>query len=357
MNHHTSLQFLLATMMLSVSTPTASQDIETVVREVNRAYDRFLTIPSLQIHFTLTHEQLAGGRTFAFRTADVKAYRRDDKRRVGIQAELFNGSTMRRDYAWDGSEATSINADSLNTGDYYITAAIQNNMYVYNYYLRYMSYPEGWPPGLPFARRDGDASAHWLPKLLSDNAVNFRPCPERATREFDGCAVVEWPGREVLWFDMSKGYALRKRESHDPMTGALKERTTLRDFQEVGGGVWLPARIEWEEFFSPGEQAARSDKPKSRRKVEVSGLSTLHLPDSVFRIPAPEGVTVHDTKRRVFYTRYGTGANPILASAEQARMKNKPTMQQPVLLYGIAIVLVVLLLLRWIWNRRRQCPS
>lgn len=57
------------------------------------------------------------------------------------------------------------------------------------------------------------------------------------------CVVVEQPGIDRLWIDVSKGFALVKRETRFGTDQPLKQVTTNDHWVEVNKGVWLPVIV------------------------------------------------------------------------------------------------------------------
>ena len=192
--------------------------------------------------------------------------------------------------------------------------------------MDFLSSPEG--SGSALSMSEERNVGRWLPAAIVDALGEYRL---RDGREKEGgaqCLVLERPRREVFWFDPTKGYALRRRDSFDPVTGRIKERTTLDDFSEVAG-VWLPRRLVQEEFGGPDDPKTVVGEPRSRKTIQVVEISTDPIPDDAFRIAAPIGVTVHDPGSKSFYTRYRSGENPIVVSAELARGNSPPPAAPP----------------------------
>lgn len=63
--------------------------------------------------------------------------------------------------------------------------------------------------------------------------------------EMDGrrLRVVEWPGRDTLWVDESRGYVIMRREVRDGTLGGVIDDMTMNDVREVKDGIWLPHQI------------------------------------------------------------------------------------------------------------------
>ena len=297
----------------------SGQSVADVAREVTRNYERFRQIPNLTVKFSLDYKHLNGQRKFGFDSVLIETRRHSGKlqlRMAGVQpTKNSKGSQLVRMVAWDGKAATGLEPSTSGSGEYSVGSTPSSYLYYFNYYVDFLSYPDG-SGSVPGVAQGRKPAALWLPRILTDNLARYHIRAE--TEDNAPCHVLENPDHESFWFDPDMGYALRRRDSYDPETGSLRHRTVLKDFRSIGG-VWLPAKIIQEEFGGPDDPKTVVGQPRAKKTITVSELSTEEIPESAFRLEAPVGVVVHDVPRKVFYTRYKTGENPIVASAELAR--------------------------------------
>jgi len=308
---------LFSVHVLSSASP--GETVADVVKGVSSAYRRFRALPHLTINFTLRYERLEGDTNFIFDQARVKTYRSGQKLRLDLDADIFDGSKMRRSYAWDGKVSTGLHAADASSGDYFIFGSKHNNMLFYNYYINFLCYPDGAGSVPSPARR---VSSDFLPVVLNDRQSSTSIRGEL----LDGteCIRFENPAHGAFWFAPGLGYALVRRDVLDPTSGSLHHRTVLHEFRHVDG-TWLPSRIVREEFAVTESAGTKPGALLARTTIEVDNLSTEELPESVFRIAAPAGVVVHDTVRSTFFTHYGASPNLVIASAESMRHMHSPS--------------------------------
>lgn len=341
---------------LAIPQAAAPSSVAEVAREVERNYERFQAIASMKISLTLPYQHLNGARKFSFNRVEVKTYRKGDKLRLAFFATRSRGSTLAREIAWDGTVGTS-NEASAKGGDFSITGQPRDWLFYYNYYMTFLSYPDGLgkvrgfnPPGSA-AGRGG-----WLPQAIGE-ATGRYTLQLRTDEEGVRCVVLEAAGHEVFWFDPQRGYALRRRDSFDPTTGNLLESTVMRDFRAIEG-VWLPLSVVRTAYGGRDDPETTPDQIRDIKSIRVNEISTATIPDGDFRLKAPEGFVIHDAPRRAVFTSYRTGVNPIVPSAELARDQIQPRGTTRVLI-ALAVGLGILLLIAcaWLRHKRRSIPG
>jgi hypothetical protein len=289
-----------------------------VVDVVARNCREFAEIPSLGVRFELEYEHITGQRKFAFDRAEVKLFRKGDKVRLSLIATLKNGQKLIREVVWDGKIATSLQPRTKDKGDYAIGRKISNWAFYYNYYFEFMSYPGGLTsmPGIAKLEK-GKKLAPLLPIALTANLPDVVPS---RSKDIDGvdCVVLATPRDLKFWFDPERNYALKQSEQYDPETKSLLNRTTFREFRQVGS-IWLPSSVLREEYGGSDDPNAKPGELRARKAIKVTDVSTLPLADSDFRIAAPNGVMVHNNISTAYFTHYSTGANPVIGAARLAR--------------------------------------
>jgi hypothetical protein len=97
----------------------------------------------------------------------------------------------------------------------------------------------------PLKQRPGPKFGE-LPCALQEVALAkaysvVRPSQEKV--EGHWCHVLERPGEDRLWIDVSRGCCLLAREFCNPKVGSAALRYELGDHQEVERGIWIPKRI------------------------------------------------------------------------------------------------------------------
>ncbi len=340
MIRHMMALAIVATCSGDAERPAQDRQLGEIVAAVEGRYSAYKEMQNLRIRFSMEYSNVEGPRNFAFDTVSVDLRRRPGMRWLRLDGLVVGGRRLTRIYAWDGKLATSLEPRDAKSGEYYMSFEPTSNIYYYDYFDDFMSYPDGTGSAQSVSTGVEDK---WLPKLLTNRLAD---CVLRPTKEeVDGtpCFVVELPRREVFWLDPQRGCALRKRESFDPLTGTLKERTLLSDFAEIGG-IWLPREMTREEFLRDG-------RPHASKVLKVVEISDEPIPDSQFRILAPIGVEVHDITRKVFFTHYTSGHNAVIDSAEAARAQITPSARREwfagALAAALACILGVVAIFAW----------
>lgn len=324
-------------------------DAALVANKILENYQRFREIPNLTVDFEMTYQLLAGQRRFAFDAVRVVTNRRGEKQRLRISGTALDTLAIDREFAWDEKVATGIEMipPARIAGDYTINHQINSSILYYNYYVNFLNYPDaaGRVP-LVVGPNQRVKAARWLPDSLVKALSNYVMRSAADGSEGAPCVVMDDPARESFWFDPAKGYALRRHDTYDPATKALQERTTFSDFRNVGP-IWLPATITRVEFGGPDDPETVENQPRAQYTLKVNSFSTSELAADFFRLPAPVGVTVHDVRRKVFYTRFKTGENPLIASAELARIQVDRSDPPWLLMASTVILALVLVGLGW----------
>ena len=140
-----------------------------------------------------------------------------------------------------------------------------------------------------------DATRNCFPEVPLSGSFAVRPAPE----DFDGarCVVVENRGRERIWFDPVRNFAVRKHEILAPDADFVAQRRINTDFTEVSRGIWLPKTCYREICGPPLSPEAYRGKPLYRDVLLVSRISVNDVPDSLFVVNIPPGDEVFDGTR------------------------------------------------------------
>lgn len=106
------------------------------------------------------------------------------------------------------------------------------------------------------------------------------------------CCVVEAPTLDRIWLDPRKGFAIRKRETCDPLSGAIVRRQTSSQFREWATnssqehGFWIPARIRVENWNRNGDA--------THFEISVEDVRVNQVDDSLFKFTPLPGTLVVD---------------------------------------------------------------
>jgi hypothetical protein len=313
-------------------------------------HERFRSIKDLTIRFSLTYEHISGRRRFGFDRVDAKVYRKGEKRRL-IMIGQSGRERVIRDAAWDGKVGT-LNETKGNGGDFSIRMDPSTWLFFYNYYVTFLSYPEGAGGARGIGPKNGKGpSNEWLPMSVASAPHNYI-INERSDDESVRCIVAEYPGHYTFWFDPLKGYALRRQESFYSATRDVSETTTLRDFRKIAD-VWLPTSVIREEYGGPDDPTSAVNRIRERKTIKLVDVSTAEIPESEFRLRAPAGVVVHNEVRQTYFRRYQFGENPILRSGELARQQVSPPKPNHALV-GVAGLLGAVVVGLVVVSRRAQ---
>jgi hypothetical protein len=271
-----------------------------IATRVQESYKKYRSINYLTIDFSMKYEHVAGKRQFAFDSLRVITKRQAPKMRLQIKAFIDKKPSIDRDYAWDGKRSSSIQMfmnESL--GDYTLSKAKDSNMLYYNYYVDFLNYPDASGSVPVIATGNAIKSMRWLPDSFISENSKYAIRRSKDSSELSDCIILDYPGHEAFWFDPKIGYAMRRHDIFDLATSKLKYRTTLSEFQDVGG-VWLPVHVIREEFGQPERPDAIESELFCRKTITVNQFSTESLPDSDFVLAAPEGIKANDLKKIVF---------------------------------------------------------
>jgi hypothetical protein len=261
-----------------------------IATRVQESYKKYRSINYLTIDFSMKYEHVAGKRQFAFDSLRVITKRQAPKMRLQIKAFIDKKPSIDRDYAWDGKRSSSIQMfmnESL--GDYTLSKAKDSNMLYYNYYVDFLNYPDASGSVPVIATGNAIKSMRWLPDSFISENSKYAIRRSKDSSELSDCIILDYPGHEAFWFDPKIGYAMRRHDIFDLATSKLKYRTTLSEFQDVGG-VWLPVHVIREEFGQPERPDAIESELFCRKTITVNQFSTESLPDSDFVLAAPEGI-------------------------------------------------------------------
>jgi hypothetical protein len=84
-----------------------------------------------------------------------------------------------------------------------------------------------------------------IPRSIPDIIRSGRYAIAAQQERCDGvwCHVLEDPGRDRLWIDCARPFAIVAREVSDPTTGAAMARVEMTGHREEKPGVWVPREI------------------------------------------------------------------------------------------------------------------
>ena len=212
---------------------------------------------------------------------------------------------------WDGSVQMRLSSNS-DLVDGFIDPASSNHVFQ-NYVFRHLDYPVS-----KFSYRE---RGHFY---LPDSYDVEKAVVLKDTVEIDGrpCRVVSIKGRDKMWVDVGRGFALVKREIRDENENVLLQRTFNSDWVKVGPGMWLPQT-------SVREYYCGLDRPKdlwntvSTRVTLHSKFSNEKIPAEAFTIEFPPGTYVTDVARGDTYRIPQAGVNPLDSAVAQALAQNE----------------------------------
>ncbi len=332
-----AVAFAPSDVQAQLSNKSISKD--TLITAIKLNHKNYQGISSIYVYVKLTYKQIQGIRNFIFDDAVIETWRKSDMLKTHLVGNLLNGKVMDRTYAWDGKVSTGLEVKSVGEGDYYVNKIKENNMFYYNFYVDLLSYPDASGMVPIIGKKKGPGTTEWLPDALVD-AKDLDLTTETLD---DGtlCMVAGRPLLDKYWFEISKGYALRKKEAYHPGTGSLIRSTLLTDHHKIDG-IWLPWKLVQYEYDRSFKSEGDGKKPLNSMEVTVLKMSTETLASATFRIPAPLGVVVHDNIRGVFFTQYRTGINPIVSSAELLKLRAGRT--TPYWVYVLSCIFLTVLI-------------
>lgn len=172
------------------------------------------------------------------------------------------------------------------------------------------------------------------------------------------CVALEYPGRDKLWLDVDRGYALVQREWNWNGTTALMVRYRNSDFQQEMETLWLPRRVVKESFARPtGEAQAAAQRTRIDTciadRIEVNSVDA-----ALFSISFPPDTAVHDASRLPKSDKghpvveYQVGATPeetqqrLDGALANAKGRNSSTSTLLIVLNIVVLIALVALIIR-----------
>jgi len=160
------------------------------------------------------------------------------------------------------------------------------------------------------------------------------------------CHVVEVPGIDRLWIDVSKGYALVKRELRFAAGGPLRRATVANGWVEATKGVWLPKRIVREFYCGLDHPRGHWNTVATRVTLDAE-YESKPLADDAFTITFPPGTYVGDGIHGNIYRQPGASGDPFDDAVQTALRMHQNPLPAPrgalVVRFTIVTVLFVLL--------------
>jgi hypothetical protein len=136
------------------------------------------------------------------------------------------------------------------------------------------------------SKRPSPATSDGVETVLSAVARSpkYSVLPDMADVEGRWCYVLEYPGRDRIWVDPERGYAMAKRERYNAQNGTLIQRFISSGHSEVERGIWAPARIRRVWFDPRGADSAGATQPAAREGMTVlkNVLVNDRVPDTLF---------------------------------------------------------------------------
>ena len=131
------------------------------------------------------------------------------------------------------------------------------------------------------------------PIVLREIAENEKYKVVRSLQEqCDGrwCHVLEYPGRDCLWIDAHRGFALMAKETRDTNFGHLIERIELGGHREIKPEIWLPTWIRNIQYdFKAKTPEGRQQKVIDSKLKLLTVQINEDVSADVFRFVPPAG--------------------------------------------------------------------
>jgi hypothetical protein len=166
---------------------------------------------------------------------------------------------------------------------------------------------------------DSPSAARWgtLPRSVVNHRAEFRVRPQTERVDGAACHVLERTGKDVLWVDPARNFAVRRRLYYQS-PGVLLFESRNSDYRAVGGGLWLPFKqvlVRYNLSTAPPEirGKVRSVSTNVVREARLGGVA-----DGLFSVPVMEEGTVRDLVRGVTYRKFPKGADPLKMSLEMS---------------------------------------
>lgn len=135
--------------------------------------------------------------------------------------------------------------------------------------------------------------------------------PSLEMQEGRPCHVVEASGgKDKLWIDVEKEFALVRREIRYP-DHSPRQITVAMDWTEAVPSTWLPRRIVRELYGNPNGASSTGSVTPQVRVVLKADFERKNFTDEDFVIDFPPGTHVTDETRMVTYVVPRLGRTPI----------------------------------------------
>jgi hypothetical protein len=326
------LSFLTSTLITlsfagvaAASDKHSNLDIQKVLEQVERSFDAFRMIPQLNVEFEMTYEIVAGAPQFAFDRLQVTSMETAGKRRLHFIGFADGNVLVDREFAWNGTKATSKElVSNQSVGDFTITSRRDNGLQHYNYYLGFLRYPDERTPPLPYAGFTTSTS-DYLPGILRRNLDLLRVTWSDEIVGHSNTIRVEVPGLVVFWFDPDKGYSLCRQDQLFPKS-KNRVSSTIYSNHESLRNYHFPRKIVHEEFAVFESHVPGIDEPglepgalRSRKTLTVNRLDDKPAEAKEYVITAPDGFRVHDLISRQSYVKAAKVEDRFVESAKKLR--------------------------------------
>lgn len=103
------------------------------------------------------------------------------------------------------------------------------------------------------------------------------------------CHVLEWPGLDVLWIDVERGFSVLQRELFQPDKGTLDQRIHTGDHRELEPGIWVPGWYTRTVFDHISEQQTGKRTMARRSRTDIIEAELVQYADSHFTFDPPDG--------------------------------------------------------------------
>lgn len=165
--------------------------------------------------------------------------------------------------------------------------------------------------------RANPGESHYLPYFLE--APGWEVQEREETIRGVSCVVLaRADGRQTLWLDPRRGYAMIRYEHLNPFENTVKWTVDYDDFREVLPDFFLP----WSNVGTHDMIDAKTKEPYTLRAVlTVSQLQVNDVPESLFTLEPQEGEFVIDRVQRTSYRHRSPGDGTLLDGVEEARME------------------------------------
>lgn len=122
----------------------------------------------------------------------------------------------------------------------------------------------------------------------------YRVLPAFETVGDSRCVVLVCDGRDRLWLDNDRGFAVAKREWKWSDSDALMFRFTASKLAERAPGLWLPDRVAAELWVKPVPGRWNENIHLKTSTCDVAKLVINEVPADLFDISFPRGTGVVD---------------------------------------------------------------